>query len=79
MGGYASGGAEIKLGSSYPTLYSLVPIPVSGSMNLTLGNVVEVPSQPIGGMGLITLRVQFNNSQYGSWLFYDVKIRNLNE
>ena len=78
MGGYNSGGAEVKIGASYPTSYSLTPIQISGSMNLTLGNVLQVPSQPTGGLGLITLRVQFSDSQWANWLFYDVRIRNLN-
>ena len=76
--GYSGGGAQIKIGASYPTQYSLVPIDVTGSMNLTLGNALIVPAQTNGGLGLITLRVQFNNAQYGSWLFWDVKIKDLN-
>ncbi|MCB0647061.1 MAG: hypothetical protein KDC49_10385 [Saprospiraceae bacterium] len=79
MTGYASGGAKIRVGASYPTLYSLVPIEVQGSMNLTLGNVLQVASQPTGGLGLVTLEVNFNNAQYGSWLFWDIKFKNLNE
>lgn len=78
MTGYSSGGAQVKIGASYPTQFSLVEIPVSGSMNLTLGNTLLVPAQTTGGLGLITLRVQFNNAQYGSWLFWDVKIKDLN-
>ena len=74
MNGYSQGGATITIQSSVPTAYSLIPADVTGSMNLTLGNVMKVPSSTPGGLALLTLEVQFHNAQYGSWQFVDVTI-----
>jgi hypothetical protein len=72
MNGYNQGGATISVGCSQSTAYSLVPVNVTGGMNLTLGNVIQIPSKPSGGLVLLTLEVQFHNAQYGSWQFIDV-------
>jgi hypothetical protein len=72
MNGYNEGGATITVGSSSPTAFSLVPVIITGGMNLTLGNIIQIPSNPTGGMALLNLEVQFHNAQYGSWQFVDV-------
>jgi hypothetical protein len=72
MTGYTQGSATITVQSSVPTAYSLIPVDISGSMNLTLGNVLQIPSNTPGGLALLTLDVQFHNAQYGSWQFVDV-------
>lgn len=72
MTGYSQGGATITIGASFPTVLSLVPLQVNGSMNFTLGNTLQVPANPPGGLGLVTLDVQFYNAQSGSWQFIDV-------
>jgi hypothetical protein len=74
MTGYSQGGATITVGSSFPTAFSLVPVTITGSMNLTLGNILQVPTSTPGGLGLLTLEVKFHNAQYGSWQFIDVSI-----
>lgn len=72
MAGYSEGGATIDVRSSMSTVYSLVPVDISGGMNLTLGNILQVPASTPGGLGLVTLEVQFYNALYGSWQFIDV-------
>lgn len=72
MSGYSQGGATVSVKASMPTVYSLVPIDIIGGMNLTLGNILQVPSSTPGGLGLVTLEVEFHNAQYGSWEFIDV-------
>lgn len=73
MTGYCNG-ATITVGASCPTAYSLLPVTVNGSMNLTLGNILNVPSSTPGGLGLITMQVEFHNANYGAWEFVDVTI-----
>jgi hypothetical protein len=74
MSGYTQGDATITVGSSVPTAFSLVPVALSGNLSLTLGNVMQIPSNPTGGLALLTLEVQFHNAQYGSWQFIDVVV-----
>lgn len=78
MTGYSQGSATISVKSSIPTSYSLVPIDISGDMNLTLGNILLVPGNPSGGLGLVTLEVDFHTAQNGSWQFIDVNFTEAN-
>ena len=71
IGGYSSGGGTIKIGCSTPTTYSLSPININGSMNLVLGNIMQVPSNPPGGLALITIEVQFNTTNFDIWSLKD--------
>lgn len=71
ISGYTSGGAIIKIGTSTPTQYSLTPITAAGSMNLVLGNIMHVPSDPPGNLGLVTLTVNFLSQSYDLWMFHD--------
>jgi hypothetical protein len=77
MQGYTSGGATVKVGCSTPTTYSLTPITVNGSMNLVLGNIMHVSSDPPGGLALITLEVQFNTTNFDLWSFKDCVVEEI--
>lgn len=72
--GFVPGGATITLRSSNPTQTSLIPYTLSGSYNFVLGNVMLVPQHPVHSLALFSLEVQYHNAQYGSWLFWDCAI-----
>jgi hypothetical protein len=40
-------------------------------MNLVLGNIMQVPSNPPGGLALITIEVQFNTTNFDIWSLKD--------
>ncbi|HMP30129.1 MAG TPA: hypothetical protein PKD85_11040 [Saprospiraceae bacterium] len=77
MSGYTGGGASIRIGCSTPTRYSLTPITISGSMNLVLGNIMHIPSNPPGNLALITIEVQFNTSYADSWSLRDCVVEEI--
>ena len=77
IGGYTSGGAIIRIGCSTPTQYSLSPINVNGSMNLVLGNIMNIPSNSSSNLALITLEVQFNTTNFDLWSMYDCSVEEI--
>lgn len=74
ISGSSTGNVTLTLSASFPTITTLLPATVSGSMDMVLGNILEIPSNPSGGLALISLKVQFHNAEWAFWHFVDINI-----
>lgn len=74
ISGSSTGNVTLTLGSSLPTITSLIPVTISGSMDMVIGSVLQIPSNSGDGLGLISLKVQFHNAEWAYWHFVDINI-----